>query len=92
MKIEILYTKTFLKQFNKRITPNKNLYKKYLERVRLFQENPNNPVLRNHQLKGARQGLYSFSITGDIRVIYEFTDDRKIVVFFVEVGSHNQVY
>jgi len=36
------------------------------------------------------KGFYAFSITGDIRVIYQKISDEEIIL--VDIGSHNQVY
>jgi len=48
-----------------------------------------NPSLRLHPLKGLRKGYYSFSVTGDIRIVfYIFKGD----IYFVDIGTHNQVY
>ena len=90
--MNIVYTKAFLKQFKLRIVPNKNLLKRYYERENIFLEDLNNPVLKNHSLKGEMKGFYSFSIAGDIRVIYKFMDNEKVLAIFIDIGSHNQVY
>jgi addiction module RelE/StbE family toxin len=83
------YSKQFLKNYKARIAPNPSLTHKFEERVKLFLLNPNSPLLKNHSLKGSKKRLCSFSITGDIRTIYIIEKD---VVFFLDVGSHNQVY
>ena len=62
---------------------------KLKERTRLFEKNPNSPLLKNHPLRGDKLGLRSFSISGDIRVIYYVKDN---VAYFVDIGTHNQVY
>ncbi|OIP87456.1 hypothetical protein AUK05_01215 [Candidatus Shapirobacteria bacterium CG2_30_35_20] len=69
---------------------NKKLKFQLEKRIELFKLDRNNSLLKDHDLVGREQGQRSFSITGDIRVIYFFeTDD---IVWFVDVGSHNQVY
>ena len=83
------FTKIFKSHYSKRIKPNKNLDKRFEERFKLFLENQKNPLLRDHALGGKMKGFRSFSITGDIRVIYIFQNN---VTYFVDIGSHNQVY
>lgn len=83
------YTKNFLKNYNKRIAKNKMLNKKFQERLQLFLQNPKTPLLKDHKLTGAKKKLRSFSISGDIRVIY-YQEKEKIFLF--DIGTHNQVY
>lgn len=88
MKID--YTKRFLKNFAKRIAPNQNLDRKFKERVKQFAEDPSSKVLKNHKLSGTLEEFRSFSITGDIRVIYrQISSDT---VEFYDIGTHNQIY
>ncbi|MBU4301117.1 MAG: type II toxin-antitoxin system YafQ family toxin [Nanoarchaeota archaeon] len=79
----------FLKHYKKRILPFPNLDKKFEERFRLFIRYPSNPVLHNHKLIGTLEGFRSFSITGDIRVVYR-TFGGNIELY--DIGSHNQIY
>lgn len=67
--MKIYPTKDFVKAYKKRIEPNTKLVSRFEERYDLFEENPDNPVLKNHLLSGKLQGHRAFSITGDIRVV-----------------------
>ena len=87
--MRIVHRKQFLKHFNKRIKPYPNLYSRFKERVKLFLDSPTNPVLQDHQLKGAKTEFRAFSITGDIRIIYSKGEDY---IYFIDIGTHNQVY
>ena len=88
--IDIDFHKKFQKHYLKRIKNNKNLDIIFHEKVDLFVIDPNNKILNNHYLIGKMKGLYSFSITGDIRIIYQWVNTER--VFFLDIGSHNQVY
>ena len=87
--MQINYTQNFLKNYKKRIVNNKNLDKKFQERLQLFLVNQKSSLLKIHKLVGAKKNLYAFSVTGDIRVIY-YQEGRTL--FLVDIGSHNQVY
>lgn len=87
--MNIVYTDTFIKHFNQRIKPYPNINAKFTERTGLFVTSPSNPILKDHPLKGKKQELRAFSITGDIRVIYFVKDNH---MYFADIGSHNQVY
>ena len=80
----------FEKSYRNRILPNKKLVEQTRKRIALFSENPMHPLLQNHALTGVKQGLRSFSVTGDIRVVYQPSGDDEAIFF--DIGSHNQVY
>lgn len=83
------FTKNFKKSYIKRIKPYKSLEKRFEERYDLFSKDPSNEVLKDHLLSGKLQGYRAFSITGDIRVVYYLYHEA---VYFIDVGTHNQVY
>lgn len=90
MEIKIQYSKRFLKHYRSRIAKNSKLDKRFKSRLQVFLKNPKESILRTHQLVGSKQGLYSFSITGDIRVIYRYIFPNTVE--FLDIGTHNQVY
>lgn len=87
--MKIHFTKSFKKSYKNRIKPNKTLAKRFKQRFDIFEVDPSNPILRDHPLGGKMQGFRSFSVTGDIRVIYHI---HKGTIFLVDIGTHNQVY
>lgn len=87
MKID--YHRNFLRNFKKRIANNPLLDSRFQKRLKIFQYNPQNPILRNHKLVGKKENYWSFSVSGDIRVIYLRKNDH---ILFYDIGSHNQVY
>ena len=87
MKVEFKHV--FIKTFRKRFSHDTEVKKKFNERIRMFSLNPANPLLHNHPLKGNKIGFRSFSITGDIRVVYSITNN---IAYFLDIGTHNQVY
>lgn len=82
----ISYTKTFVKQA-KKLSP--NVRQQLQKRLVLFSNNPLNPILRNHPLRGKYKDYRSINITGDVRALYLQIDDRAI---FDAVGTHSQLY
>lgn len=57
--------------------------------LRRFADDPRDPLLRTHKLKGDLAGYWSFSVDGDLRVVFRWDGD---VAFLVNVGSHDEVY
>ena len=86
MKIKL--EKSYLKEFAK-LKPNQQ--KKVLNRLQIFKQNPFDPILKNHALHGKLNGFRSITAGGDLRIIFREEDDY-VVVIFIHVGTHNQVY
>lgn len=80
----------FKTAYKKRIAYSSKLVSRTEERIKLFKENPLNPVLKDHVLIGRLKSLRSFSIAGDIRIVYQPINKNNVI--FLDIGSHNQVY
>lgn len=80
----------FVKHYKKRILSNAKLDSQFQNRLKLLAENPTHPLLRLHRLSGKLCGFFSFSVTGDIRVLFEEISENEILLR--DIGSHNQVY
>ncbi len=87
--MRIAYHKNFIKNFKKRFGNNHTFKEKYRQRVKLLLVDPSSPVLRVHSLVGEKISLKAFSITGDVRVVYQKLGDE---IIFLDIGTHNQVY
>lgn len=86
--MKVVFQKSFRKRLEK-LQP--KLREKIGEAIFRFRENPLDPTLRNHPLKGSMHGKRSFSVTGDIRIIFEEYENYTLVLM-LDVGTHNQVY
>lgn len=87
--MRVYYHRNFSKAFKARITHNPSLVRQFEERLELFLKDPTNPLLKDHALRGSKSDYRAFSITGDIRVIYERVEDG---ISLYNIGTHNQVY
>lgn len=61
-----------------------------LEKILLFSQQPNNPILRFHKLEGEYEGLYSFSVEYDIRIIVDLISSNEAILLMI--GTHDEVY
>lgn len=64
--------------------------KKCKERWEVFLNNPFNPLLHNHPLRGKYEGYRSINVSGDIRIVYRLID--KNTAYFVAIGKHRDLY
>jgi len=86
--MKIRYHKSFEKSFSKL---SKTVKVKTKNAIASFSDDPFTKKLRNHSLKGKMEGRRAFSVTGDVRVIFEEHESYTLVLM-LDVGSHNQVY
>lgn len=84
---QIDFTKGFIKQF-KLLRPKQK--ERFYERLELFKKDPHSKRLRDHALKGKYTGYRSIDIEGDLRALYCVKGD--VIVIFVFIGSHSQLY
>jgi addiction module RelE/StbE family toxin len=88
--IEIAFSSSFKRAFKKSVAGNAGLETSFWELVETFKNNPFDPKLRTHKLSGKLKDLWSFSIEYDLRVIFSFAGQGKVI--FIDVGSHKEVY
>lgn len=83
--MEIIYSSKFAREYKKLSAHIKDLAEE-LEPV--FRNDPFDPKLKTHKLKGKLNGFLSFSIGYKYRIIFEFSKDKK-TVYFHSVGDHD---
>jgi mRNA-degrading endonuclease YafQ of YafQ-DinJ toxin-antitoxin module len=88
--VKVSYSSTFKKSFKKKIEGKAYLSDRFLQRLEIFTNNPFDPSLKTHKLKGGLSHLCSFSIEYDLRVIFYFI--KKDEVMFENIGTHDEVY
>jgi addiction module RelE/StbE family toxin len=87
--MNLIRHRVFVKHFKVRILPKKSLLSRFETRLKMFLENPKNPILQDHQLTGRMRNFRAFGITGDVRVIYKLEGEN---LYLYDIGTHNQVY
>ena len=88
MKIEL--SAKFRKAYKKLASKKPEVAVIALEKILLFSQQPNNPVLKFHKLQGEYNGQYSFNVEYDIRIIVDLVDSDRAVLTLI--GSHDEVY
>jgi len=84
MKIKkFYYEKDFSKSLKKYSSSEK---KRIKDKIQLFLNNPFNPSLKTHKLKGKLKNYWSFSITYNLRILFEFIGSQT--VGFIDIGTH----
>ena len=81
---EILYSSKFVAKLRK--LP-KVLLALAVKKEKIFKDNPLHPSLRLHALQGKLNGLWSISINGSYRIIFERQANGDIL--FISIGKHD---
>ena len=93
----ILHFKNKFLKKEKKLTKNNHILKKAVdETIGLLEINPKNPALKSHKIKDIN-GDFAFSstITGDIRLIWNYQEGRAHILDILDIGGHegkNKVY
>ena len=88
--MEIAFSRPFRRAFRKRIALDQALEARFWQQVEIFLQNPHDPRLRAHKLSGALQDMWSFRVGYDLRVVFFYAGDEKVV--FSDIGKHEEVY
>lgn len=84
---KIRYKKEFLKRF--KLLPSE-IQERYAELELVFMENPFHPHLHTKGLHGKLRNFYSFRITRDYRVVFQFVSEEEIVM--TTIGHRKDIY
>lgn len=84
------YSSGFKKAYKKRILNNAILNKQFARQLKKFSENLFDPGLRTHNLLGKMNDCWSFSVSYDCRIIFQFIEAERILL--LDIGTHDDVY
>jgi addiction module RelE/StbE family toxin len=87
---KIIWDQGFKKVYQKRVRNDAELKKRFWTMMRLFSKNPFDRRLRTHKLTGKLEGLWSFSVAYDWRVIFRFLSKDEVLL--IDIGGHDEVY
>lgn len=80
------FSRKFKKMFTKQRPATRE---KFRERTKIFLDNPFDPLLRNHSLRGKYDGYRSIDVAGDIRAVFK---QGEGYVLFIAIGTHSELY
>lgn len=80
----ISYSSYFARALNKLTS---QIQQKFLEKEKVFLNNPFDERLKTHKLHGKYKNFWSFSISGSCRAIFRFANNEEVV--FIDVGDHD---
>jgi len=91
----LIWSNTFLRAFRKLTRKQPDQRQEIEKTLRLLLEDPFNPKLETHKLKGKLSGTWACSAGYDLRVIFDFVREKgkkEDDIFLIEIGTHDEVY
>jgi len=86
----LVWGSSFKKAYKRVVSASPYLKLKITQSLETFTDNPHHPSLRTHKLSGKLRGLWAFVVAYDCRVVFQFLDERNILL--IDIGKHDEVY
>lgn len=88
--MKLIFSKKYVKNYQ---SLDKKIQKKADNTLVLFVENPLNPLLNNHSLKGKFSDYRSINVTGDYRIrIHPLQEKTYEIVEIIDIWTHSKFY
>ena len=91
----LVWDNSFKRAFKRLIRKNPQLKTKIFVVLELLVENPYNPILKAHKLKGKLEGLWACWVEYDCRIVYTFKSNdnsQEESILLIDIGTHDEVY
>ena len=88
--MKVIFSTSFKRSLKRHIKRDSNLEVTFREKLAMFQNDPFDPSLRTHNLKGNLAGSSAFRLTYALRVVFKLTDEGHAL--FSDIGTHDEVY
>lgn len=92
---DLVWDSSFKRAFKRVVRKNPQLKNKIFVVLELLIENPYNPTLKSHKLKGKLDGLWACWVEYDCRIIYTFRskdNSEEECILLIDIGTHDEVY
>jgi mRNA-degrading endonuclease YafQ of YafQ-DinJ toxin-antitoxin module len=88
IQYQLVATEQFKSRYKKLIKKDKMLNKRIAKTLSFLETNPYHPSLKTHKV----QDVKSSWVTGDIRIIWIFSNEEIKVIDLLDLGGHGDVY
>jgi len=92
---KLVWSGTFKKAYKRTVKKYPNLTKDIEKALKILVEDPFDPRLETHKLKGKLSGTWACRVDYDLRIIFNFVkqkNEKEDGVFLIEIGTHEEVY
>lgn len=92
---KLIISPSFKRAFKNIIKKKPELKYKIESKLRLLSDNPYNPILRTHKLKGKLSGAWACTVKYDCRIVFCFEQNQETLeeeINLIDIGTHDEVY
>jgi addiction module RelE/StbE family toxin len=92
---KLILTTSFKRAFKAFIKRKPDLKQKIESKLKLLADNPYNPILRTHKLKGKLSGAWACTVEYDCRIVFCFEQNQETLeeeINLIDIGTHDEVY
>jgi len=93
--ITLNWSSSYKRAFKKTIKKDTPLKDKILASMDLLQQDPFQPKLKTHKLKGILEGSWACSVDYDLRIVFDFVKNQgmgETEILLINIGTHEEVY
>ena len=91
----LVWSSAFLRAFRRAVRRQPEIRPRVERVLRLVSEDPFQPALRSHKLKGDLAGAWACTVDYDNRILFELVqnpDSGEEEIFLLTMGTHDEVY
>lgn len=91
----LVFASSFKRAFKRLIKQKPELKKRIEERLTILANEPFNPLLQTHKLKGKLSGAWACSVEYDCRIVFNFVKNENSgeeEILLIDIGTHDEVY
>ena len=91
----LVLASSFKRAFKSLIRQDPEMENKIAQRLQLLVNDPFDPSLKTHKLKGKLSGAWACTVDYDCRIIFNFKkslDSDVEEILLIDIGSHDEVY
>ena len=93
MSRELVRTTAFIRDLRRILKKQPQLADDLEAALLLLSEDPFDPRLKTHKLKGDLQGVWACSASYDLRILFELVQHEDAeAILLLTVGTHDEVY
>ena len=89
---EIVFTSAFRRAYKSFTGKHPELIQVIQEVLEKLSQDPNQPSLETHKLKGKMSGYLACSAGYDLRIIFDLEDKPNNRVLLLDIGTYDEVY
>lgn len=87
---ELQASKLFIKEYKKLVKKDVKFRLRMFYVLQKLRSNPKDPSLKSHKVTSKNyESAWSSSVTGDIRIIWDYDKDENLIILLLDIGGHS---